>query len=1076
MKSNSLRIQICGLLLAVAGLLVPLSVSAQVGSDGAILGVVTDPSGALVAGAQVTVTNLNTGLKKTAITSSGGNFEIQALPIGSYSVSVGFTGFKTWTIERTELTVGQRKRVSPVLEVGEISETVSVESQAELVQTEKGSIETIVEEKVIRELPLNGRNPILLVGLVPGMRVTGIKTGLWNSNSVQGLGQRTDQAEFQMDGVSSLEHADKSGIGFPSVETIAEFNVETSNFTAEHGGQPLQVLMATKSGSNAFHGSLWEFIRNDKLDARNTFATSKPKLRRNQFGATGGGPVIKDKTFFFGSFEGTRIRQERVYNSFTVAPAMLTGDFSSLLPGKRIIDPTTGQPFPNNIIPDDRISSASKFFFPYILQPNSSGQRFRAVASAPDDLDVYSGRVDHHLTNNQKLFFRLVVNDNTLVTPNYRPDIAETRTVLQHNLALNYDWTLSPTTLLTLGGGYLRSMSRFNSPVVGQENLTNSAGIQGFQTEGRAAAIGLPSVSFAGYQGFAAPWGNPGRLALWSENYKANLSLIRGPHSLSFGYQYQDGQSSTSHASCCSRGVFGFNGQYTGDGFADYLLGLIQSSSRNFPLNTIGVADSPYSGLYVQDFWKVNSSLTFNLGLRYDYWHEKAFVRGTGSTFLPELGKSVAGENAKTGRVDLTSQAVSPFLAKATEGLWISASEAGLPPGLFVARGTLSPRLGVAWRPFGNNDWVVRGGYGLFPSIYRDNITGSSIIGPPYWTFETQGWGRSQLQRWEQAWPQDPNSFIAPSVTAARPDFPNMKSHQWNVSIQKSVPALKSALTLSYVGNRGIDLLTEYEFNTASVGPHTNLQADRPWPAFGDVSLYDAIGESWYQSLQVKWERRFTEGLSYQLSYSFSKNIDIGGGSIWDIPTPFAPEGYNRGRSVLDHTHILTVNEVWELPFGKGRQYLSNMHPVANGILGGWQFSTIYSFISGDALTFGVPGATLGNGFGTRPHLNGNLDVSNPSAERWFNVDALVAPPLYTFGGAGKGIFDGPGIHAFDTNLSKNFYFGEARYLQFRWEMFNAPNHVNLSNPNTNIGQGTTGRILSARDARQMQFGLKFIF
>lgn len=1074
MKNVCFRTMRAMVLGALVALLAASSVSAQVGSDGAILGVVTDQSGAVVAGAQVTVTHLNTGFKKSVTAGSGGNFEIPALPIGAYSVSVTFTGFKTWSLARVEVTVGERKRVSPVLEVGEVTDTVSVEAQAELVQTEKGSVETIVEEKVIRELPLNGRNPILLVGLVPGMRVTGIKTGLWNSNTVQGLGQRTDQSEFQLDGLSSLEHADKSGIGFPSVETIAEFNVETSNFTAEHGGQPLQVLMATKSGTNSFHGSAWEFLRNDKLDARNTFAQSKPKLRRNQFGATGGGPVIKDKTFFFGSYEGTRIRREQVYNSFTVAPAMLQGDFSSL--GRPITDPATGQPFANNLIPADRISTASKFFFPYVLQPNSPGQRFRAIAPAPDDLDVYSGRVDHLLTNNQKLFFRLVVNDNTVVTPNYRPDIAEQRTVLQHNVVLNYDWTISPTTLLTLGGGYLRSMSKFNSPVVGQENLTANAGIQGFQTQGRERAIGLPTVSFAGYQGFSAPWGNPGRLALWSENYKANLSLIRGPHSLSFGYQYQDGQSSTSHASCCSRGVFTFNGQYTGDGFADYLLGLVQSSSRNFPLNTIGVADSPYSGLYVQDFWKVSPSLTFNLGLRYDYWHEKAFVRGTGSTFLPERGKAVAGENAKTRQVDLTSQAVSPFLAAATTGLWISATEAGLPPGLFVARGTLSPRLGVAWRPFGSNDLVVRGGYGLFPSIYRDNITGSSIIGPPYWTFETQGWGRAQLQRWETAWPQDPRSFIAPSVTAARPDFPNMKSHQWNVSVQKAVPSLKSALTVSYVGNRGTDLLTEYEFNTAAVGPHTNLQADRPWPAFGDVSLYDAIGDSWYSALQVKWERRFTDGISYQLSYSFSKNIDIGGGSIWDIPTPFAPEGYNRGRSILDHTHILTANQVWELPFGKGRKYLNDVHPVANGILGGWQFASIYSFISGDALTFGVPGATLGNGFGTRPNLNGSLDVPNPNADRWFNTAALVAPPLYTFGSLGKGVFDGPGIHSWDTNLSKNFYFGETKFLQFRWEMFNAFNHVNLNNPNTTINQGTTGRILSAKDARQMQFGLKFVF
>jgi hypothetical protein len=385
--------------------------------------------------------------------------------------------------------------------------------------------------------------------------------------------------------------------------------------------------------------------------------------------------------------------------------------------------------------------------------------------------------------------------------------------------------------------------------------------------------------------------------------------------------------------------------------------------------------------------------------------------------------------------------------------------------------------LGIAWRPFGSNNLVVRGGYGLFPSIYRDNITGSSIIGPPYWTFETQAWSASQLQRWETAWPNDPSAFVAPSVSAARPDFPNMKSHQWNVSVQKELPSLQSALTVSYIGNKGVDLLTQKEFNAVPPGLYTDLQAAKPYPAFGSVGLYDAIGTSWYNALQVKWERRFAEGLSYQLSYSFAKNIDEFGANIWDSPTPFAPQGYERGRSSLDHTHMLTANAVWELPFGKGRKYLNTMHPVANGILGGWQFSSIYSFISGDTLTFGVPGATLGNGFGTRPNLSGEIEVPNPNADLWFNPQAFTAPPLYSFGNSGKGIFDGPGAHNWDTALSKNFYFGETRFLQFRWEMFNAPNHVNLSNPNTVIGQGSTGKIFSTRDpARSMQFGLKFTF
>jgi hypothetical protein len=627
---------------------------------------------------------------------------------------------------------------------------------------------------------------------------------------------------------------------------------------------------------------------------------------------------------------------------------------------------------------------------------------------------------------------------------------------------------------LTAAAGYIRSREDQTSNLVGKENFTQEAGIQGFQTEGRAQAIGLPDVSFTGYTGFATPWGVPDHQKIWNENYKVNMNLIRRSHSISFGYEFQDGAQSLIIASCCSRGNFGFSGQYTGDGFADYLLGLNSSSLRNYPIEAFGAANAPYSGLYLQDFWKISPKLTVNLGMRYDYWHERAFVRGTGATFDLNLGKSVAGEN-QDGQVDETAQPVTPFLAAATKDLWISAKDANLPPGLFVARGILTPRLGIAWRPLG--DLVVRGGYGIFPSIYIDNANSSSIVGPPYWTYEAQGWSASQLQRWETAWPTDPTAFVAPSVSAALPKLPTMKSHQWNVSVQKSLPS-DSAITVSYLGNKGVDLTTERFFNVAPPGQHDDLQAARPYPAWGDINLYDVYGRSNYNAMQVKWERRFTAGLSYQFSYAFSKHIGEGEGGLWDPPTPYAPKGYDRGRSLLDHTHLLTVNGVWELPFGRGRKHLNDLHPVTNGILGGWQFSSIYSFTSGTPLTFAVPGATLGNGQNTRPNLSGDLKVSNPSADLWFNPQALEAPPLYTFGNSGKGIFDGPGTHLWDTALSKNFYIRETRYVQFRWEMFNALNHVNLNDPVTTINlQGQTGKIFSTRTpARSMQFGLKFTF
>jgi Carboxypeptidase regulatory-like domain/TonB-dependent Receptor Plug Domain len=1048
------------------------SMLAQVGTDGSILGTVRDGSGAVVPGAEITVRNLETGLTKTTVSDVNGQFEILALPRGVYSAAVSLASFKTWRLQSIELTVGEQKRISPVLAVGDVTQEVTVEGGVELVQTEKASVEGVIEQKQIRELPLNGRNAIALVNMVPGMRFQGV-AGLAREHTVQGLGQRDDQTRFLVDGIDSNDPSNDKGIAFPNVDTVAQFSVLTSNFTAENGKNPIQVVLVTKGGTNEFHGTLWEFHRNDVLAARNAFAATKPKLIRNQYGFTVGGPVVKNRTFFFTSFEGTKNREERIYNAVTIFPEMLEGDFSRL-PGT-ITDPLTNAPFPGNQIPTNRFSSASKFFFPHLLLPNAAGNRFQAVAPTSNDLNNFSLRFDQQLTSKQRVYVRWIRVGQDQVALGYRPEIVQDLDLFQHNVGLNYNWTITPKTLFDLALGYLHSDTFQTSPSIGKENLTQQAGIQGFSTEGRAEAVGLPNVAITGYSGFSLPNNFPGVFRREDINGKASINLIRSQHSLGFGYEYNDRRTLARHASESSRGTFSFNGQYTGNGFADYLLGMLNSDARNFPLKTFGMAHSPYSAFYVQDFWRLHPSLTLSLGLRYDRWHEKAFVRNNGATFDLTRGKSVAAQD-ESGHVDLTAQATAPFLAKATEGLWITADEAGMPRGLFEADGHFSPRFGIAWRPMGNTDLVVRGGYGLFPTSFNGNIVGSAIIGPPYWSIERQTFARATLQRWETAFPLDPQQFTLPSVAAVVHDARPMKIHEWNLSVQKSLPFLQSALTLAYVGNRGRDLVTQQDHNEVAPGRYTNLQAAKPYPRLGTVRLYDNLGSSWYDSMQLKFERRFTRGLSYSLAYAFARNIDEFGALLTDRPTPFAPEGYDRGRSQLETRHVLNLNSIWELPFGRGKPYASGLHPVANAFLGGWQFSGIYDFASGTPLTFVVPGATLGNGLNARPDLVGNLKLDDPSANLWFNPAALARPADFTFGNSGVGLIDGPGAHILDTSLMKNFYFGEQRYVQFRWELFNALNHVNLENPNVTINQPTTGVITGAGPARQMQFALKIVF
>lgn len=1046
---------------------------AQINTQGSILGTVLDASGAVVAGAEVVTVNLNTGLTSKAVSDASGNFEILALPIGHYSVTVTATGFKSWKIDSTELTVGERRRVSPSLQIGDVSEQVSVESTAELLQTERSSVQTVIQMQQIRELPLSDRNPVVLVGLVPGMRYLG-QGGPERGSTVQGMGTRDNQTEFQVDGLNSNAGMDEGGMGIPNVDAVAEFTVQTNSFSAESGRNPVQVLMVTKSGTNEFHGAAWEFLQNDKLNARNTYATSVPKLRRNQFGAALGGPVFRNRTFFFANFQGTPVRSNKIYNSTVPSEAMLKRDFSAL--DTPIMDPVSGKPFDGNIIPRDRISSASKFFFPYLLQPNSSDGRFRAVAPIADTTYEGTLRVDQQLTSNQRIYGRWVVSNNANDTPDYRPDVLQNTTTRQHNFGVNYTYALRPNLLLTLTGGFLKSDNRFTSPNAGISNLAEEAGIQGIPTQGREAFVGLPNANITGYSGFATPWGVPGRLWSSVRNGKASVNWIHGSHSFSFGYEYNDRSVYAQHGSHSPRGSFDFNGQYTGNGFADYLLGYTSGTRRNYPLYEFGLVHSPYSAGFAQDFWKIRQNITLSVGVRFEYWHAKDLKNGNGSTFDPTIGKVIAAVDG-SGNVNLGAQPVAPFLAKATEGLWIPASEANIPNSLFNPNGHVSPRLGITWQPFQHSDFVVRAGYGTFFNGFTGNRSASSIVGPPYWTWESLSFSSLSANRWENVWPADPQNFIQPSIGEAPVwNIDEARTQEWNISIQKTLP-FKSALTLSYVGIRMDNQVTMFPYNEVAPGAYVDLQAAKPYPAFGQINLLQNMASSSYDALQVKWERRFGQGLSFMTSYSFSKNLaDNMPQYETDRLTPFAPDGYNRGRSAWDRRHILFINAVYELPFGRGRAYMSNVNRLVDAVLGGWQLSGINSFTSGAPLSIMAPGATLGNGWDTRADLIGNPNTSNQSEEMWFNTAAFGTPAPYHFGNSGIGLIDAPATHILDLGLMKSFHLTESKYFQFRWEAYNALNAVNLSSPGTTIGTPDFGKIREANSARTMQVGLKFLF
>jgi hypothetical protein len=383
----------------------------------------------------------------------------------------------------------------------------------------------------------------------------------------------------------------------------------------------------------------------------------------------------------------------------------------------------------------------------------------------------------------------------------------------------------------------------------------------------------------------------------------------------------------------------------------------------------------------------------------------------------------------------------------------------------------------VTWRPEVIEDFVVRGGYGIYYNSFTGNRSASSIVGLPYWTWEALSFSPLTQQPWETAWPTDPQQFIQPSVGESPAwDIDAARTHEWNVSVQKGLP-FNSAVTVSYVGTRLRDQVSLFPYNEVPPGLYADLQAAKPYPAFGEINVLENRGTAEYNALQIKWERRFADGLSFTGSYSLAKNTsDTVAADETGRIQPFTPPGYQSGRASTDRRHMLWINAVYELPFGRDRRFLNTLHPALEAILGGWQLSGINSFVSGAPLSITVPGATLGNGWGTRANVTGDPNAADPSVAQWFNTSAFSAPAPLEYGNSALGIIEGPGTHVLDLGLMKSFSIGGTRYIQFRAEAYNALNHVNLGNPGTSLGTANFGRILSAAAARTMQFGLKLVF
>jgi outer membrane receptor protein involved in Fe transport len=1043
-------------------------------SNSLVVGVVQDRTAAVVPGAELRLTNELTGLEWTATSDEAGRFQFPRLPVGDYRLRASKDGFRQFVSESFRLDADQSRSVTVSLEIGNTTESVTVSGSVAQVETVSGALRQVVDERRITELPLNGRNPVQLLLLVPGV-VTGPASGSLSRNTgIAVNGARATSTNYLLDGGDNNDPQEGVAAVTPNPDALEEFSVLANNFSAEYGRSSGAVVNAvTKSGTNQFHGSAYEFLRNDHLDARSFFALSKGKLRRNQFGASGGGPIIKNRAFFFGAYEGFRERRGgTVSNLFVPTQAERSGDFSASSIKPR--DPATNAAFPNNQIPSTRFDPASVNFLRQldVPLPNAAGGRY--IYNRPDDTDSgqYLGRGDYSLTQNQRLtgrYFRTGASDFlTAGLPSLHSEVQFDT----WNITGQHTWTVSPSLLAV--GQYTFNRSQIDRgplPVGEGEGVSyQSIGVRA--NRGGLNALGKTLVPhFRG--GISGYWDlGQDNLVLIDRRIQQgsyHLTYTRGAHLMKFGGEYRWGKSDRVTAN----GVdpqFNFNGQFSGNAFGDFLLGLPQRFTQgSVRINEIR---SQIFAFYFQDDWKAHPHLTFSLGLRWEPFFPYYSAADELTVFRP-------GQQSR-------------LFPSAPPGL-VYANDSGVPRGGAPNDwNNLGPRVSFAWTPFGDRKTSVRAAYGIFFDTPRFHEVSHFVNSPPYSLQITVNQPRSFSDPYAgrvNPFPYTPPAteqeraaytFLRP-VTVGLSVDPNIVvpyNQQWNFNIQREL-APDYVVTAAYVGTKGTRLPIRRELNPALFGPGAtlaNVDSRRIYaPNYASIISYENVINSTYHSLQLSLNKRFSRGFTVLASYTWSRSID---GISLEV------DGFNgqnpldlradKGLSDFDIRHRWICSFLWEVPGPKSGP--------ARWILGGWQ--TNGSLISQAGSPFNVVNGQdrALSGTGTqRPNLIGNpfLDTGRSRQEllsRYFDATAFVLPALGSYGNFGRNVLVGPGRWNLDFGLFKTVAWRESWKLAYRWEMFNAFNHANLGNPRNNIGAANPGQITGTSEPRIMQMGLRLTF
>ncbi len=1033
-----------------------------------IVGTVKDSSGAAVPSAKVTAVNVQTGLRQARESGSEGAYSMPLLPVGQYRLEVEKEGFQRYVQSGITLAVNDNATIDITLAVGSLAESVTVTGAAPLLETQTGTIRGLVDQQRIIDLPLNGRQITQLMAIQAG--VIQRSSGTSEGDAFVVNGSRQSGVYFLMDGgMNTDSYRNYSGV-FPNPDAVQEFSVQKSNFSAEYANATGAVVsVATKSGTNEFHGSAFEFVRNGVFNARNFFAAKRDSLKRSQFGGTLGGPIIKDRLFFFGSYQGTRTRSDpQLTRQFLPTAAMRRGDFSSL--PRDITDPLTKLPFPGRQIPANRLSPVALKLLQYIPDPGTpDGQRFVGVP-AKNQEDEYTAKADANLGKHRLMgrYFRQRFGRPFTGKPNdlasmYASEVGRS-TQPYNQLTVNDIFAVSPQWInsLTVALRWRRTFNDWTS--VKLPINFKDAGVKGIAVKDPASVY----VSISG--GFTArPGWNYDKLDY--DVHVSNVSTrMAGSHELKFGGEVLRSKNDIRN-DFRTMGLFVFNGNLTGNAFADFMAGEVYQFDQGG-----GEYKELFGtrwGLFAQDTYRVKPNLTLTLGLRWDPMFPFHDTLGRTQCFVP---------GAKSTR-----------FPKAPDG-YLNDGDPGCPEGGFNRYlAQIAPRFGFAWRAPGGKS-VVRGGFGLFWNPQFTVLYNGFVNAAPFSPQVTR-FGVRMEDPYETAGnpfpasfapfkpPQD-SAFFTPLGTfgAFAGNFRPSYMETFNITLEHEL-ARNLVARASYIGNLGRHLSYTDDLNYARYAPGAStrdIQQRRPYRNFGSVLTTFSDSTSSYHGLQLSVERRVSNNFSFEANYTFSKSIDeTSADQTPQNPSQTIPMNLaaNRGVSDFDLKHRLVVSHVWALP------KLEHLNPLVRHTAGGWEFTGITTLRSGYpfSVSSGSDRAYAGLG-ANRADLVGNpfLSTSRPRSEliaQYFNPAAFAPNAIGTFGTAPRNLMRGPGSVSADLGLMKIFALREKMKLQFRAELFNAFNTPRFGTPYASLNSPSRlGRIEGAGDPRIVQFGMKVSF